>query len=89
MVKLTSPLSEITTLKSPALLGLRKLKNQKLIEGRFTVLTEEATDVSNVQQVLIFIRYYDSEKNATDTCLVNTSDVLFESENTAPDTRYI
>ena len=42
-----------------------------------------------MQQLLTFIRYYDSEKNATDTCFVNTSDLLSESENTAPDAQSI
>ena len=42
-----------------------------------------------MQQLPIFVRYYDSEKNATDTCFVNTSDLLFESENTAPDSESI
>ena len=40
-----------------------------------------------MQQLLIFVRYYDSEKNATDTWFVNTSDLLFESENSAPDSQ--
>ena len=35
------------------------------------------------------IRHYDSERNATDTCFVNTSDLLSESENTAPEAQYI
>ena len=42
-----------------------------------------------MQQLLIFVRYYDSEKNVTDTCFVNTSNFLFESENTAPDSQSI
>ena len=55
----------------------------------FTVLTEEATDISNMQQRLIIIRYFDFEKDDTDTCFVNTSDLLFESENTTSDSQSI
>ena len=59
-VKLT-PYRRKLPLKSPALLGLKRLKNQELAE-EVLVLTEEATDISNIQQLPIFIRFYDSEK---------------------------
>ena len=42
-----------------------------------------------MQQVLTFIRYHGSEKNATNTCFVSTSGLLFKSENTAPDAQSI
>ena len=54
----------------------------------FAVLTE-ATDIFNGQQLLTFTRYYDSEKNVRDTCVVNTSYLLSESEKTAPDPQSI
>ena len=38
---------------------------------------------------MTFIRYYDSEKNAIDTCFVNTSPLLPDSGNTAPDAQLI
>ena len=55
----------------------------------FAVLTDEATDISNMQQLLTIIRYYDYERNVTDTCFVNTSDFLSESKNTAPDAQSV
>ena len=82
-VKLTPPPLEITTLKKPSLIRVKKIEKSEV----FTVLTEGATDISNMQQLLIFVRYYYSEKSATDTCFVNTSDLLFESENSAPDSQ--
>ena len=76
---------EITTLKKPSLIRVKKIEKVEV----FTVLTEGETDISNMQQLLTFVRFYDFEKNATDICFVNTSDLLFESENTAPDSQSI
>ena len=76
---------EMTTLKKSSLIRVKKIEKSEAL----TVLREGATDVSNMQQLLIFVRYYDSEKNATDTCFVNTSDLLFKSENTAPDSQSV
>ena len=65
---------------------IKKIEKSKV----FAVLTDEATDISYMQQLFTFIRFYDSEKkNATDNCFVNTSLLLCESENTAPDAQLI
>ena len=57
--------------------------------GAFAILTDEATDISNIQQLLTFLRYYDCEKKATDTSFVNASDLLSESETTSADAQSI
>ena len=78
------PPEKKTTITKPSFIRVKKIEKSQVNRGSFTVLTEEATDISNIEQLLIFIRFYDSEKKATDTCFVNNSDLLFESENTAP-----
>ena len=56
------PLQKKTTFKKPSLIRVKKTEKSGVSRGSFTVLTEEATDISNIQQLLIFIRFYDSEK---------------------------
>ena len=56
------PLEKKTTLKKPSLIRVKKIEKSEVKKGSFTVLTEEATDISNIHQLLIFIRFYDSEK---------------------------
>ena len=56
------PLQKKTTFKKPSYLRVKKTEKSEVSRGRFTVLTEEATGISNIQQLLIFIRFYDSEK---------------------------
>ena len=52
--------------------------------GGFAILADEATDISNIQQLLTFVRYYDTEKKITSTSFVNSSNILAESETSAP-----
>ena len=56
------PPEKKTTFKKPSLIRVKKTEKSKVNRGSFTVLTEEATDISNIEQLLIFIRFYDSEK---------------------------
>ena len=78
------PPEKKTTLKKPSLIRVKKIEKSEVKRGSFIVLTEEATDISNIHQLLIFIRFYDSEKMPQIPFFVNTSDLLFESKNTAP-----
>lgn len=49
----------------------------------YACLFDEITDISNIQNLLTFIRFYDVEKGMTVTKFVNTCDVLGESETTS------
>ena len=48
-------------------------------------LIDELTDISDVQNLLNFIRFYAMEKRMTVSRFVNTCDVLGESETTSAD----
>ena len=55
----------------------------------FSLLTDEVTDISNIQQLLTFLRYYGVEKGTTETCFANTSNLLAESATSAADSESI
>ena len=55
----------------------------------YALLTDEVTDISNIQQLLTFIKYYNRDKCETETKFVHTADLLAESENTAADSESI
>ena len=48
-------------------------------------MIDEVTDISNVQNLLTFIRFYDMEKGMTVSKFVKTCDILGESETTSAD----
>ena len=55
----------------------------------YACLTDEVTDISNVENLLTFVRYYDVEKRTTATCFANTCDILSESDTTSADAKSI
>ena len=46
----------------------------------FGILTDEVTDISNVQNLATFIKYNDHEKGEAHTALIDSTDVLNFSE---------
>ena len=52
-------------------------------------MTDEVTDISNAQNLLTFIRFYDMEKGITVSRFVNTCDILGESETMSADSLFI
>ena len=68
-------------LSSTSVEGLTKgIKNSKC----FGLLTDEVTDISNMQQVVTFIKFFDMEKGDTSTVFVDSSDLLEQSEEGFP-----
>ena len=53
-----------------------RIKNSKC----FGLLTDEVTDISNVQQLVTFIKFFDMEKGDTSTVLWTSSDLLEQFE---------
>ena len=54
----------------------------------YACLTDEVTDISNAQNLLTFIRFYDMEKGITVSRFVNTCDILRESETMSADSLF-
>ena len=48
-------------------------------------MIHEVTDISNVQNLLTFISFYDMEEGMTVSEFVNTCDILGQSETTSAD----
>ena len=73
-------------LSSSIVEGLTKrIENSKC----FGLLTDEVTDVSNVQQLVTFIKFFDMEKGYTSTVFVDSSDLLEQSEEGSPNANAI
>ena len=53
--------------------------------GVFGLLTDEVTDVSNICQLVTFIKYFDMEKGKTETVFMDCSDLLSFSPQASPD----
>ena len=53
--------------------------------GMYGILTDEVTDISNIQQLLTFINFYNVDAGRTETKFIHTADLLEESEPTSPD----
>jgi hypothetical protein len=51
--------------------------------GSFCILSDEVTDISNIQQLVTFIKYFDAEMCMPQTKFINTSDLLEESTSTS------
>ena len=60
---------------------VKKIKESK----GYACLIDEVTDISNVQNILTFIRFYYIEKGMTVSKFVNTCDILEESETMSAD----
>ena len=73
-------------LSSTVVEGLTKrIKNSKC----FGLSTDEVTDISNVQTLVTFIKFFDMEKSDTSTVFVDSSDLLEESEEGSPNANAI
>ena len=57
--------------------------------GYFGFLTDEVTDISNVCQLVSFVKYFDNDKGKADTVFLNVSDLLSFSETSSPDANAI
>ena len=57
-----------------------KIKNSKC----YGLLTDEVTDISNMCQLVTFIKYFDYEIGNTSTKFVDSSDLLEKSEEASP-----
>ena len=60
------------TIKKKIEQSIRQLKG-------FAILTDEMTDISNIQQLVIFVQYFDSNIGDLITTFLNTIDVLEHS----------
>ena len=50
----------------------------------FAILTDEVTDISNIQQLVIFVQYFDSNIGDCITTFLNTTDVLEALPDSSP-----
>ena len=57
-----------------------KINNSKC----YGLLTDEVTDISNVCQLVTFIKYFDHEIGNTSTIFADSSDLLEKSEEASP-----
>ena len=55
----------------------------------FGLLTDEVTDISNICQLVSFIKYFDEEKGKADTVFIDCSDLLNFSPKASPDANAI
>ena len=73
-------------LSSTIVEGLTKrIKNSKC----FGLLTDQVTDISNVQQLVTFIKFFDMEKGDTATVFEEFSDLLEQSDDGSPNANAI
>ena len=88
-----SEIKYFQTRLEPALREMLIILSSTIIEGLtkrinnskcFGLLTDEVTDISNVQQLVTFIRFFDMEKGDTSTVFVDSSDLLEQSEEGSP-----
>ena len=50
----------------------------------FAVLTDEVTDISNIQQLVRFVQHFDSNTGDCITTFLNTTDVLEDLPDSSP-----
>ena len=80
------PREMVTILSSTIVEGLtERIKNSRC----FALLTNEVTDISNVQQLVTFIKVFDMERGDTSTVSVDSSDLLEQSEEGSPNANAI
>ena len=63
----------------------KRIENSKCFE----LLTDEVTDISNMQQLVTFIKFFDMQKGDTSTVFVDSSDLLEQSEEGSPNANAI
>ena len=73
---------------------LSDLLKEKLISnikkvGMCTLLTNEITDISNMQELLTFVKYHNIDNGEPETKFLHTADVLSESEQTSANAKSI
>ena len=73
---------------------LSDLLKEKLINnikkaGMYTLLTNEVTDISNMQQPLMFVKYHNVDTTEPETIFLHTADLLSESEETSTNVQLI
>ena len=55
----------------------------------YTSVTDEFTDISNMQQLLTFVKYHNIDTREAETKFPHTGDLLSESEETSTDANSI
>ena len=60
----------------------------KLSKG-FAILTDEVTDISNIQQLVTFVQYFARNIGDCTTTFLNTTDALEHSPDSSPNTKAI
>ena len=73
---------------------LSDMLKEKLISnikkaGIYTLLTDEVTGISNMQQLLAFVKYHNIDTGEPETKFLHTADLLPESEETSTDAKLI
>ena len=73
---------------------LSDLLKEKLINnikkaGMYTLLTNEVTDISNMQQPLMFVKYHNVDTTEPETKFLHIADLLSESEETSTNVQLI
>ena len=73
---------------------LSDLLKEKLISnikkaGMYALLTDEVTDVSNMQQLLTFVKYHNIDTGKPETKFLHTADLLSELEETSANAKSI
>ena len=73
---------------------LSDLVKEKLIgnikkAGMYALLTDKVTDISNMQQLLTFVKYHNIDTGEPETKFLHTADLLSESEETSTDAKSI
>ena len=73
---------------------LSDLLKEKLISnikkaGMYALLTDEVMDISNMQQLITFVKYHNIDTGEPETKFLHTADLLSESEETSTDAKLI
>ena len=73
---------------------LSDLLKEKLISniknaGMYALLTDEVTDISNMQQLLTFVKYHDIDTGERETKFLHTAYLLSESKETSANAKSI
>ena len=55
----------------------------------YALLTNKVTDISNMQQLLMFVKYHNINTGESETKFLNTADLLSESQETSTDAKSI
>ena len=55
----------------------------------YALLTDEVTDISNMQQLLTFVKYHNIDTGEPEAKFPHTADLLSESGETSADVKYL